>query len=86
MPIYEYECLEKGHRFEAHQKMSEDPIQVCPECGAKVRKLISSAGFTLKGSGWYKDGYSSAKPASVTTESSTVSTTTSTTHNKENKS
>jgi putative FmdB family regulatory protein len=48
MPIYEYECLDQGHRFEVLQKMSEDPIQVCEECGGKVRKLISAAGFMLK--------------------------------------
>jgi putative FmdB family regulatory protein len=63
MPIYEYECLKHGHRFEVMQKMSEEPIQVCQECGGKVRKLISAAGFVMKGSGWFKDGYSSSKPS-----------------------
>lgn len=70
MPIYEYECLDKGHRFEVLQKISEEPIQVCKECGSKVRKLISAAGFMLKGSGWYKDGYSSSKSVSSTETSS----------------
>ncbi len=101
MPIYEYECTDKGHRFEMLQKMSDDPVQTCPECGGKVRKLISAAGFMLKGSGWYKDGYSSSKPASAsasTESSSSASTSESTTktteaaspattpNNKENKS
>lgn len=91
MPIYEYECLEHGHRFEVMQKMSEDPIQVCKECGGKVRKMISAAGFMLKGSGWYKDGYSS-KPSSPSTETSSekkpeaASASSSTTTNKETKS
>lgn len=47
--------------------MSDDPIEICKECGGKVRKLVSSAGFTLKGSGWYKDGYASNKPHSSAT-------------------
>ena len=70
MPIYEYQCLVQGHRFEVMQKMSEEPIQVCQECGGKVRKLVSAAGFMLKGSGWYKDGYASSKPVAPS-ESST---------------
>lgn len=89
MPIYEYECVDKGHRFEVIQKMSDDPIAFCQVCGGKVRKLISAAGFTLKGSGWYKDGYSSVKPSSTSTENSTSSSASSTNNNninKENKS
>ncbi|MEZ4846808.1 MAG: zinc ribbon domain-containing protein [Bdellovibrionota bacterium] len=43
MPIYEYECVDKGHRFEVIQKMSDDPIAVLQECGGKVRKMISAA-------------------------------------------
>jgi putative FmdB family regulatory protein len=73
MPIYEYQCLDQGHRFEVLQKMSEDPISVCQECGGKVRKLISAAGFMLKGSGWYKDGYSSSKPPVTPSENSSSS-------------
>lgn len=54
MPIYEYRCENCGHDFEAIQKMSDDPLTTCPECGAEaLRKLISAAGFQLKGSGWY---------------------------------
>ncbi len=61
MPIYEYECLEKGHRFEELQKVSDRPITKCKVCGGKVRKLISPTAFMLKGGGWYKDGYSSKR-------------------------
>ncbi len=58
MPIYEYQCPDCGHKFEKLQKMSDDPITVCPECsGGSVRKLVSSSAFILKGSGWYKDHY-----------------------------
>ncbi len=54
MPIYEYECGSCGHRLEAIQKMSEPALKDCPACGqSALRKLISAAGFQLKGSGWY---------------------------------
>ena len=61
MPIYEYECLDKGHRFEAFRKIGDRPLRTCEVCGGKVRKLVSSSAFHLKGSGWYKDGYTSSK-------------------------
>ncbi|MCP5244699.1 MAG: zinc ribbon domain-containing protein [Burkholderiales bacterium] len=54
MPIYEYLCNSCGTKKEHMQKMSDAPIQVCPECGSKAyAKQISAAGFQLKGSGWY---------------------------------
>ena len=54
MPIYEYECGNCGHRFEAIQKMSEPVLKDCPSCGsAALKKLMSAAGFQLKGTGWY---------------------------------
>jgi putative FmdB family regulatory protein len=54
MPIYEYQCGACGHRLEAMQKMTEDPLLACPACGhPALQKLISAAGFQLKGSGWY---------------------------------
>jgi putative FmdB family regulatory protein len=59
MPIYEYECIEKKHRFEELQKISDRPLTTCKVCGGKVKKLISATAFQLKGGGWYKDGYSS---------------------------
>src|SRR5207244_6558581 len=57
MPLHEYECDACGHRFEVIQKFSDPPIEKCPKCGAKVRKLISSPAFHLKGSGWYVTDY-----------------------------
>lgn len=78
MPIYEYECQACGHRFEEWQKMSDDPIKVCPKCKKrKVEKLISQTSFQLKGGGWYSDLYSSAKPGSNSSESSGSSSTSS---------
>ena len=54
MPIYEYQCSECGFKDEYLQKVSEAPLTVCPSCGkASFRKLVSAAGFQLKGSGWY---------------------------------
>ena len=59
MPIYEYGCGVCGHTFERLQKVSDDPVQDCPECDAtgQVKKLISRSSFVLKGGGWYKDHY-----------------------------
>ena len=61
MPIYEYQCDACGHRFEARQKFSDAPLSACPECRGAVRKLISQAGFALKGGGWYNQGYGPSK-------------------------
>ncbi len=54
MPIYEYRCAACGHELEALQKLSDAPLRDCPACRkAELRKLVSAAGFQLKGSGWY---------------------------------
>ncbi len=61
MPTYEYECKKCGHLFERFQSMMEDPVKVCPECGGKVKRLISSgAGLIFKGSGFYITDYKKA--------------------------
>src|SRR3989304_4824426 len=59
MPIYEYECTKCGDKFEAFQKMSDEPIKKCKKCKGKVSRLISPSGFVLKGSGWYATDYPS---------------------------
>jgi putative FmdB family regulatory protein len=56
MPIYEYECSKCGV-FEVNQRITDDPIRKCPSCRSKVKKLISSTSFQLKGSGWYVTDY-----------------------------
>ena len=56
MPLYEYEC-ERGHRFERIVKFSDPPLEVCPECGAVVHKLMSSPAIQFKGSGFYITDY-----------------------------
>ena len=66
MPIYEYRCGDCGHQAEHLQKVSEKPLAKCPACGKKAyKKLLSAAGFQLKGSGWYATDFKSSgsKPA-----------------------
>jgi len=65
VPIYEYRCLECGFQDEYLQKLTEPQLTVCPTCGKEsFRKLISAAGFQLKGSGWYATDFknSGSKP------------------------
>jgi putative FmdB family regulatory protein len=62
LPIYEYRCESCGHELDALQKISEDPLKDCPECGeATLRRLISAPSFRLKGSGWYETDFKSDK-------------------------
>ena len=61
MPLYEYQCTSCGDQFELRQKFSDAPASECPKCGGPVEKLISQAGFSLKGGGWYGDGYGTKK-------------------------
>ena len=60
MPTYDYRCTECDHRFEAIQKMSDDPLSTCPECQGKVKRLIGAgSGLLFKGSGFYITDYRS---------------------------
>ena len=66
MPIYEYRCADCGFQDEFLQKLSEPQMTVCPSCGREsLKKLLSAAGFQLKGSGWYATDFkgSGAKPS-----------------------
>lgn len=66
MPIYEYECGACGHQHEAMQKMSDAPLTDCPSCGKpELTKLISAAGFRLKGGGWYETDFKGGKKKNV---------------------
>ena len=54
MPIYEYRCSSCGHQQEFLQKVSDAPVTVCTQCGKETfEKMLTAAGFQLKGSGWY---------------------------------
>jgi putative FmdB family regulatory protein len=57
VPLYEYQCDACGHRFEAIQKFSDPPLEICPKCGGAVHKLIAAPAFQFKGTGWYITDY-----------------------------
>jgi putative FmdB family regulatory protein len=63
MPVYEYQCKACNQEFEYQQRMSDPDKTTCEMCGGDLDRLISRTAFALKGSGWYKDLYSSQKPA-----------------------
>ncbi len=54
MPTYEYQCRSCKHRFETWQKMADEPLTICPECGGSIHRLFFPAGIVFKGSGFYK--------------------------------
>src|SRR3982750_3035558 len=57
MPIYEYKCLECGMQVEKMQKISDQPLTICENCGGKLEKQWSLSGFQFKGAGWYVTDY-----------------------------
>ena len=64
MPIYEYQCSGCHHAFDVIQKMSDDPVTLCPACsGNTAVKLVSAAGFQLKGTGWYATDFKNKSPS-----------------------
>jgi putative FmdB family regulatory protein len=60
MPLYEYECLKCGKRFEQIRKFSDPPVKTHDGCGGKVRKLLSAPAIQFKGTGWYVTDYGRA--------------------------
>jgi putative FmdB family regulatory protein len=67
MPLYEYECSTCHRRTEKIQKYSDPELTLCPHCGGPLARTITAAAIAFKGSGWYKDLYSSAKPVAAPT-------------------
>ncbi len=63
MPLYEYECQQCHKHTEKRQKFSDPEITECPHCGGKLQRVLSAPAFAFAGGGWYKDLYSSKKPA-----------------------
>ena len=60
MPIYEYQCAECKHIEEVIQKISDEPLTVCPECNKPaLKKKVSASGFRLSGDGWYETDFKS---------------------------
>lgn len=77
MPIYEYQCSACHHQFDEMQKMSDPAITLCPKCQQETAvRLVSAAGFQLKGTGWYVTDFKDKgkpKPATETTSSDSAS-------------
>ena len=71
MPVYEYRCNDCNIRFELRQKFSDPPADRCSKCGGTVRKIVSAASFSLKGAGWFGDGYGT-KAESTNSEGETA--------------
>jgi len=84
MPIYEYQCSNCHHLFDVIQKINDEPVKECSKCHKETAvKLVSAAGFQLKGTGWYatdfkdkKSPASTAKPAETAKPTETTSATT----------
>ena len=58
MPIYGYTCQNCGHTLDALQKMADDPLVDCPECGQPaLKRQLSAPRFRLKGQGWYETDF-----------------------------
>jgi putative FmdB family regulatory protein len=60
MPIYEYRC-ENAHLFEVMQKITDDPVTQCEECGAAVAQVFHPVAVHFKGSGFYNTDYGTAR-------------------------
>jgi putative FmdB family regulatory protein len=70
MPIYEYRCASCGNEHEALQKITEPLLTTCPVCHQNtLTKLVSAAGFKLKGSGWYATDFKNGSKPAAKTES-----------------
>ncbi len=70
MPIYGYECRSCEHTFDTLQKISDEPLVDCPECGApELRKQLSAPKFRLKGSGWYETDFKTGNKRNVLDDS-----------------
>lgn len=62
MPLYEYQCIPEGHRFETRHGINES-VTECPECGGEVRRVIHPVGVVFKGSGFYVTDSRQSNPA-----------------------
>ena len=60
MPIYEYKCG-NGHVFDVIQKMSDEPLSECQECGAPAERVLHPVAVHFKGSGFYNTDYGKKK-------------------------
>lgn len=71
MPIYEYVCSACEAAHEALQKISDEPLTLCPKCGKEaLKKKVSAAAFRLKGGGWYETDFKKSGQKNLAGESS----------------
>lgn len=61
MPLYEYKCQKCGSAFEVIQKISDPPLTECPECGGRLKKVLTAPAIQFKGSGFYITDYAKKK-------------------------
>ena len=64
MPIYGYRCSSCGHQFEIQQRMSDEPLKVCPKCQGELTKMLYPTGVIFKGSGFYTTDYKASAKGS----------------------
>ncbi len=69
MPIYSYRCNDCGHEFDIRQRMSEDPLTICPSCNGEIRRVVSSVGVVFKGSGFYVTDNRNGKSGKIDSKS-----------------
>jgi len=75
MPIYEYRCQSCGHELEKLQRLSDASLTDCPECGkSTLKRLVSAAGFRLKGAGWYETDFKKSNQRNLVDSGSEKST------------
>jgi putative FmdB family regulatory protein len=75
VPTYQYACTVCGHRLEAVQSFTDEPLTECPECAGRLRKQFSAVGVVFKGSGFYRtDSRSTKAPASASAAKEGAST------------
>jgi putative FmdB family regulatory protein len=73
VPIYDYHCDHCGHSFSQVQSYKDQPLEKCPNCGKKPRRLISPSAVVFKGSGWYKTDSRPAEKSETTSETKSES-------------
>ena len=76
MPIYEYRCDDCGVTLEVLQKMSDDPLETCEQCGGHLSKVLHPVAIHFKGSGFYTTDYGkgSGRPTGASASSDDAST------------
>ena len=74
MPIYEYQCQACQHHLEALQKISDEPLKLCPACNkAELKKMVSASAFRLKGGGWYETDFKTGNKKNLAADGSSDS-------------